>query len=97
MTTEDFLDAGFPCQECQGGISRLQYQTYVTWLREELMTVPNFPTWVCDLCGWREHDARAVAWLVTLLNPPERRNVQPRMQPWRMGERAADPQRTLPK
>lgn len=43
--------------------------TYFTWLDEELVTVPNFPAWVCDMCGLREFDPRAIIWLNTLLNP----------------------------
>jgi YgiT-type zinc finger domain-containing protein len=59
----------FPCTECQAGMMHLQHMTYFTWLGEELVTVPNFPAWVCDVCGRREYDTRAIAWLVTLLNP----------------------------
>jgi YgiT-type zinc finger domain-containing protein len=58
-----------PCNECQAGVMHLQYITYFTWLDEELVTVPNFPAWVCDMCGKREYDARAISWLVTMLNP----------------------------
>jgi YgiT-type zinc finger domain-containing protein len=55
--------------ECQTGILRLRYITYFTWLNDELISVPNFPAWVCDVCGRREYDDRAVSWLNTLLNP----------------------------
>lgn len=48
---------------------RLDYITYFTWLDEELVTVPGFPAWVCDVCGKREYDDRAVNWLTTLLSP----------------------------
>jgi YgiT-type zinc finger domain-containing protein len=48
---------------------RINYITYFTWLNEELVTVPNFPAWVCDMCGRREFDSRAITWLNTLLNP----------------------------
>lgn len=58
-----------PCSECQAGILYLQYITYFTWLNEELITVPNFPAWICDVCGRREYDPRAVTWLNTLLHP----------------------------
>ena len=47
----------------------LQHLTYFTWLNDELITAPNFPAWVCDVCGKREYDARVVQWLNTLLNP----------------------------
>ena len=57
------------CSECQTGVFHLQYCTYFTWLNQELITVPNFPSWVCDVCGRREYDTRAINWLNTLLNP----------------------------
>jgi YgiT-type zinc finger domain-containing protein len=71
-----------PCPECQTGAMRLQYLTYFTWLNEELVTVPNFPAWVCDLCGRREYDNRAVTWLNMLLNPETGRSTpRPRAFP----------------
>lgn len=57
------------CSECQTGVYKPQYLTYFTWLHQELITVPNFPAWVCDVCGRREYDARAINWLNTILNP----------------------------
>ncbi|HNT23486.1 MAG TPA: YgiT-type zinc finger protein [Anaerolineales bacterium] len=57
------------CPECHAGLYHLEYLTYFTWLNEQLVTVPNFPSWVCDVCGRREYDARAVSWLNTLLSP----------------------------
>jgi YgiT-type zinc finger domain-containing protein len=65
----DPQDMLVPCPECSSGMMRLQHLTYFTWLNEELVTVPNFPAWVCDMCGRREYDPRAVNWLNTLLNP----------------------------
>lgn len=66
-------DASLPqpvaCTECQAGMMHLRYVTYFTWLGEELITVPNFPAWICDVCGRREYDERAIYWLSTLLNP----------------------------
>ena len=59
----------FPCSECQAGMMHLQHLTYFAWLDEELVTVPNFPAWVCDMCGRREYDAQAISWLTTILNP----------------------------
>ncbi len=47
----------------------LRSLTYFTWVGEELVTVPNFPAWVCDMCGKREYDSRAVSWMTTLLSP----------------------------
>jgi YgiT-type zinc finger domain-containing protein len=57
------------CNECQAGMMQVRYITYFTWLGEELITVPNFPAWVCDMCGRREYDERAISWLAMLLSP----------------------------
>lgn len=66
------------CPECQTGVVRLQFLTYFTYLNSELITVPNFPAWVCDVCGRREYDAQAITWLNTLLNPEAGRRSAPR-------------------
>ncbi len=57
------------CKECPAGNMHLRHITYFTWLGEELITVPNFPAWICDMCGKREYDERAIAWLTMLLSP----------------------------
>ncbi len=57
------------CPECQIGRVQKKSVTYFTWLMDELITVPDFPAWVCDICGRRLYDTRAVTQLSTLLNP----------------------------
>jgi YgiT-type zinc finger domain-containing protein len=47
----------------------LRFITYFTWLADELILVPNFPAWICDVCGRREYDERSISWLAMLLNP----------------------------
>jgi len=47
----------------------LHFITYFTWMGEELVMVPNFPAWICDVCGRREYDEKSIAWLTMLLNP----------------------------
>jgi YgiT-type zinc finger domain-containing protein len=66
------------CMECQTGAMRLEYITYFTWLNQELITVPSFPAWVCDVCGKREYDPRAIKWLNMLLNPETGRHSSSR-------------------
>ena len=63
------------CSECQTGVMHLKHLTYFTWLNEELITVPNFPAWVCDMCGRREYDSRAIKWLNALLHPETGRHA----------------------
>ncbi len=59
----------FPCNECQAGMMHLRFVTYFTWMAEEPIMVPNFPAWICDVCGRREYDEKSLSWLTTLLNP----------------------------
>jgi YgiT-type zinc finger domain-containing protein len=75
-----------PCPECQSGMLHLRHLTYFTRLDNELVSVPNFPAWVCDLCGRREYDGRARAWLNTLLNP-ETGRANPARKAGRRGQR----------
>ncbi|MFN8410883.1 MAG: YgiT-type zinc finger protein [Anaerolineales bacterium] len=67
--TEFALPSPFPCTECSAGIMHPRLITYYTWLGEELVTVPHFPAWVCDICGKRDYDGKAIAWMKILLSP----------------------------
>lgn len=58
-----------PCRECSAGVMHLRHITYFTWLGEELITVPNFPAWICDMCGKRDYDERAISWITMVLSP----------------------------
>lgn len=66
-----------PCLNCQGGRKHMQSVTLMTWLGNDLITVPNFPAWICDLCGHRNYDNQALAQLSMLLNPDAGTPVQP--------------------
>ena len=85
MTKVD-LPKPVQCNECQAGMMQVRYISYFTWMGEELVTVPNFPAWVCDVCGRREYDERAISWLAMLLSPnagkPTSKNIRhtPTMQ-----------------
>jgi YgiT-type zinc finger domain-containing protein len=79
------------CRECQMGKMHLQHLTYFTWLNDELITAPNFPAWVCDVCGKRDYDARAVQWLNILLNPEAGRARLLRRKPGSPGADQAQP------
>ncbi len=66
--TQNQQDAILPCNECQAGQMHRRFLTYFTWLGDELITVPDFPAWVCDVCGRREYDLQALSQLNLLLN-----------------------------
>jgi hypothetical protein len=52
----------------------------MTWLGNDLITVPNFPAWICDFCGDRSYDTHALAQLSILLNPEAWTPVQHKPQ-----------------
>lgn len=70
-----------PCPNCQVGRIHFRSATLMTWLGNDLITVPNFPAWVCDICGHCTYDAEALAQLSILLNPEAGTPIQPRPQP----------------
>ena len=70
-----------PCYKCQGGRKTLRTVTLMTWLGDDLVTVPDFPAWICDLCGHRTYDTHALAQLSLLLNPDAGTPVQPAFHP----------------
>lgn len=57
------------CTECQGGKMHYEFVTYFTWLGDEMITVSDFPAWVCDVCGRREYDVQALNQLSLILSP----------------------------
>ena len=58
-----------PCSECSIGMMHKTRVTYFTWLADEMITVPDFPAWICDVCGKREYDVDALNNLALLLSP----------------------------
>ncbi len=77
----------FPCNECHVGVLQPRHLTYFTWLGNELVTVPHFPAWICDVCGKREYDEKAISWLNMILDPnagrptKNQRRTPPRLRP----------------
>ncbi|MEB2333010.1 MAG: YgiT-type zinc finger protein [Anaerolineaceae bacterium] len=92
-TAHSFESDRIPCDQCGVGMLRLRRVVYLAWLGEELVTVPNFPARICDVCGRREYDERAIAWLNTLLNP-EAGKHSPRLS---RTQRPASPKKAHPR
>jgi YgiT-type zinc finger domain-containing protein len=59
----------YPCRKCHAGHVNMHHVVYYTWVSGELITVPDFPAWICDVCGTREYDQRALSWLNIILSP----------------------------
>jgi YgiT-type zinc finger domain-containing protein len=86
-STQTPSPSSLPCNECLAGIMHMRHITYFTWLGDELVMVPRFPAWVCDICGKREYDERAISWLSMLLNPEAGRPTRRIKRPSRPGLR----------
>ena len=77
MSDNSSKEQRYPCPNCHAGHVSMQHVAYFTWLSGELITVPQFPAWVCDMCGQREYDQRALSWLNIILSPDTGRKHQP--------------------
>ncbi len=66
--TEEFKAISQSCGRCQVGQKHLRLVTFITSIGEEMITVPDFPAWVCDICGHRHYDNHALAQLALVLN-----------------------------
>lgn len=57
------------CNQCHIGMMNFRYVTYCTRLGSELITVQNFPAYICDVCNKCEYDEQALDWLHIMLDP----------------------------
>ena len=48
------------CPHCQAGNLNLKRVVYAGWYGSQFVTIPNFPAWVCDVCGSLEYDSAAL-------------------------------------
>jgi YgiT-type zinc finger domain-containing protein len=60
-----------PCSDCSIGQMRQTSVTYFTFLSDRMITVPDFPAWICDMCGKCEYDLDALDNLALLLCPQD--------------------------
>ena len=59
----------FTCPHCQTGTLRQQNVVFAHLFEDHFITIPNFPGWVCDICGAREYDSAALEQLELILGP----------------------------
>jgi len=91
-------DQVFPCSECQAGQMHRRLVVYYTWIGDDLITVPDFPAWVCDFCGRREYDMSALSQLSLILSPNagsatnRQRRLHPQPRPKTKNPRPSQPE-----
>lgn len=95
---KDASEYVLPCHECQAGQMHRGYVVYYTWIGDDLITVPDFPAWVCDFCGRREYDVHALNRLNLILSPnagnasSKRRRVRARLPQKTKNPRPSQPE-----
>jgi YgiT-type zinc finger domain-containing protein len=87
-------ETALPCTECQAGHMHRRTLTHFTYLGDELITVPDFPAWVCDMCGHWELDIHALDRLTLVLSPFSEKNRAKRKGLKKTGVK---PKRSTPK
>lgn len=55
------------CPRCQIGILKPELATYAGVYRGMFISAPSIPSYHCDICGHREFDDRALAYLDALV------------------------------
>lgn len=65
-----YAKGSMACSDCHIGRMRQTDVTYFTFTGRRMITVPDFPAWVCDICGKCEYDIHALENLALLLHPP---------------------------
>jgi YgiT-type zinc finger domain-containing protein len=55
------------CQHCLAGTLHLRSIVFAHWYGGQFITIPNFPGWVCDVCGETEYDQVALEQVETIL------------------------------
>ncbi|MDP2965360.1 MAG: YgiT-type zinc finger protein [Pelolinea sp.] len=80
-----------PCSDCSIGQMRQTTVTYFTFLSDRMITVPDFPAWVCDMCGKCEYDLEALDNLALMLCPQDADNPAKRRSRSNAKGKAAPP------
>src|SRR3954471_10015976 len=79
LRNEDFI-----CPVCHMGHLDLKLTTYVSQYGETLISVPNTPAWVCDVCHERQFDPSSIQRIELLIGqagpPPNRYRPRPKIK-----------------
>jgi YgiT-type zinc finger domain-containing protein len=82
------------CPRCYVGRIKKKTLTLATMVAGELLSVPQFPAWVCDVCHAYMYDPKAMANLNAILSPKS--GMQP-AKPTRKVNQKASASRSLSK
>jgi hypothetical protein len=65
------------CAECQVGTLQPERVIFYAFLEGRLLSIPDFPAWVCDICRHCEYDEDALVDLRSMLGPAVKLPVEP--------------------
>lgn len=60
-------DESYPCPQCQIGFLQPGRMPYVRIIRGMVVSVPDMPTYTCDVCGFQEFGSDALLLLDSLV------------------------------
>lgn len=67
MATSSLRPRFDPCPECYIGTLRVGRAYFCTTVAGQFVSAPDFPAWICDVCGRREYDPKTVRELEALV------------------------------
>ncbi len=68
----------YSCPRCNFGHLHPIKSTFIRQWGPFLLTMPNFASWRCDVCGYTRYDRTALSNVEMLLGPDEEALEQPR-------------------
>ncbi len=89
----------FPCPACQIGYCQPGKGTYLRLVNGTLVSAPDMPLWICDVCDYQEFDRDAVLRVEALLGQPDHSSGTGRTSPKIQSPEAPDapaPRRAKP-
>lgn len=64
------------------GVMQIKRQTFFARVQGNFLAVPDFPLWVCLVCGYEEYDVDTLMWLQDIFDPREpRRGLEKQVEP----------------
>jgi len=57
------------CQQCGMGVLHVEIKTLFRIINNDVVFIPDFPLWKCDICKWIEYDDESLEQLIRVVGP----------------------------
>ncbi len=57
------------CQQCGMGVLHVEMKTLLRIIKNDVVFIPEFPLWKCDICKWVEYDDESLEQLIRVVGP----------------------------